>query len=253
MGTVGGGNGGNGSPDGGLPGWGHIVIPDDPSELADEAARVREELRREARRHRWVRRMGWLVDIGPSGRLTVRLSTLLLSMAIFATLASLFTLGYTGTQRGGPLRSDDTPAMPTAQPRAVPALDLLDGDGRAVSLRSHLPAVVLLTEGCDCHELVAATAAAAPPGVSVVVVGRTAPALPTTVVGLDNARPLGDPAGELRSLIGLPPSAPEAGVLLVAGNADIIQALPSVTTIDDFRVGLDRLAGPRQEASSSPT
>jgi hypothetical protein len=256
MGTVGGGDGGNLPPDGGLPGWGPIVIPDDPAELAEEAARVRSELRREARRRRWLHRLRWLVYIGPSGRPTVRLSTLLLSMAIFATLASLFTLGYAGTQRGGPLRSEDAPTMPTAQPLAVPALDLLDSDGRLVSLRSHLPAVILLTEGCDCDELVATTAAttaAVTPHVTVVVVGRTAPELPTSVVGLGNVRPLADPAGELRSMIGIPPASTRAGVVVAAGNADIIKSLPAVTTVDAFRASLDRLVLTSQRASSSPT
>jgi hypothetical protein len=227
------------------------VVPDDPSELAEEAARVREELRHEARRRRWLRRFRWLVPTGPAGRPSMRLPALVLSMAIFATLASIFTLGYAGNQRPGPHRSDDAPGAPAPQPRAVAALDLLDGQGRAVALRSQLPAVILLTEGCTCDELVAATAAATPPGVMVVVVARDASALPAAVAGLDHVRPLGDPAGELRSLVGLPASAAQAGVLVVADNADIQLALPAAPSVDSFRSSLERIGHPDQAPASS--
>ena len=60
MGTMSGGDGGGWPPDE-LPElppeWGTIVIPDDASELAQEATKVRRELRRQVRQRRWRRRL----------------------------------------------------------------------------------------------------------------------------------------------------------------------------------------------------
>ena len=67
MSTLGGSNGDGWPPEGGgqsggLPGlppeWGTVIIPDDPSELADEAVQVRREMRRQARHSAWRRRLG---------------------------------------------------------------------------------------------------------------------------------------------------------------------------------------------------
>ncbi len=63
MGTLRGDNGGGRPPDGGglpdlPPEWGTVVIPDDLTELDDEAAVIRRDFRRQARRNRWRRRFG---------------------------------------------------------------------------------------------------------------------------------------------------------------------------------------------------
>src|SRR5262245_40981798 len=108
MGTLGGGNGDGRSPDNGgqpegLPGlppeWGTIVIPDDPAELAGEADEVRKELGREIRRNRWRRRFG--LAIGPSGETqpSLGLPLLIMSIAILATLTSLFVVAWPGSSR----------------------------------------------------------------------------------------------------------------------------------------------------------
>jgi hypothetical protein len=238
VGTLGGGNG-NGELPGLPPEWGSIVIPDDPADLAEEAAAVRAELRRDRRRpwRRWLRG-----SAGGSGQ-SVRLPALLLTVALFAAFAGLFTLGY-GGRRDGP--ATGTPAVPTAPgdepasaPSRVPALDLIDPAGRAVALRSLLPAVILLTEGCTCADLIIAADLAAPPGTNVVVVARRAPALPTAARA--RVRPLADPAGELRSVAGLPASSERAGALLTTRSSVIIRSVPAVVSVEEFRADLPGL------------
>lgn len=232
----------------GLPGaWGHIVVPDDPSELAAEAARVRAELRR-SRQH--TGRPWWLIGVPAQAgaRVPSRLPALLLTLAIFTIVTGLIAVGYSGRQQPGPGGStgtivsgagaDDAGAGAGAQ--ALPALDLLDQQGRAVSLRALLPAVVLLVDGCDCERFIAAAASATPPDVSVVVVSRHLPdgATPAT----DNVTRLADPAGELRSLLRLSPTAPSAAVVLVSGTAQVEVFLPQATSVEAIRDPLTTLS-----------
>jgi hypothetical protein len=238
VGTLGGGNG-NGELPGLPPEWGSIVIPDDPSELAEESAAVRAQLRRG--RQGWRRRWRGRAVTGRGRGQSVRLPALLLAVALFAAFAGLFTLGY-GVRRSG----TGTPAAPTAPadppataPRAVPALDLLDPGGHAVALRSLLPAIILLTEGCACTELIIAADQAAPPGANVVVVARRVPAVP--LAARSRVRGLADPAGELRSIAGLPASSERAGALLATRSSAIIRAVPSVASIEEFRADLPGL------------
>jgi hypothetical protein len=234
VGTLGGGDAGN--PDGDLPGlpaeWGPIVIPDDLSELGDEVERVRAELR--AKDRPWRRRPG-----SPPGRAQLRLPALILTVALFAAFAGLFTLGYGSRRSASPGAGQDTgpaPAAAPAAPRVVPALDLIDAGGRAVSVRSLLPAVILLVEGCACDDLIIATDLAAPAGTSILVVARAAPRLPAEA--RSRVRPLADPAGELRSVAGLPATADRAGVLLATRSADIIRSVPSAATVETYRTDL---------------
>jgi hypothetical protein len=245
VGTPGGGDAGN--PDGDLPGlpaeWGPIVIPDDLSGLADEVERVRAELRAKDRRQRWRRRQGRSGGSRP-GQAPMRLPALILTVALFAAFAGLFTLGYGSRRSASPGVGQETGPAPTAavEPRVVPALDLLDAGGRAVSVRSLLPAVILLTEGCACEDLIIATDMAAPAGTSVLVVARSVPRLPAEA--RSRVRPLADPAGELRAVAGLPATAARAGVLLATRSADIVRSVPSAATVDAYRSDLaDLLAG----------
>jgi hypothetical protein len=241
MANPGGGDPANGPPDGALPGlppaWGSVVIPDDLTALADEVALVRAELRGEARRRRrrrWTRRF---IRTDRYGRPAVRLPALLLILAVLATLTGLFTLGYGGGRRGGaavpvgPGATQDAPA----RPREVPALDLLDTRGQAVSLRSLLPAVILLTDGCACDALVTDTATAAPSGVNVIVVRRTATPPPTAAGPRVTA--LADPAGELRTMLGLPAGSARAAVLVADAGARIRRTVPTATAPVDLAVG----------------
>jgi hypothetical protein len=241
VGTLGGGNG-NGELPGLPPEWGAIVVPDDPSELAEESAAVRAELRRG---RGWRRLLPGRPVTGRRRGRSVRLPALLLTVALFAAFAGLFTLGY-GVRRPVPGTGAGTPAVPSppgaptaTAPRTVPALDLIDSAGRAVALRSLLPAVILLTEGCTCDELVVAADQAAPPGAYVVVVARRVPAVPAAARA--RVRPLADPAGELRSVAGLPASSQRAGALLATRSFTVIRAVPSMASIEEIRADLPGL------------
>ena len=197
MGTMSGGDGGGWPPDE-LPElppeWGTIVIPDDASELAQEATKVRRELRRQVRQRRWRR---WLHLPPPGPRdndeeaTTLGVPLLVISIAVIATLTSLFAIAWptrqlrpdlrptavastpvagtpgssapAGTATAAPTGPATTAPTGTDTPRAlgVPDVSLIDPDGGTLRLRGALPAVVLLVDGCDCSQLVTATAVAA--------------------------------------------------------------------------------------------
>ncbi|GAB3967749.1 hypothetical protein [Plantactinospora veratri] len=114
---------GDGRPDNGpfdgvpdLPAdWGRIVIPDDPAELAAEAAQIRRELRLRARRDGWRRRLG--LRTTTAGPAPLRLCLLILSVALLATLTSLFAITWPNPQR--PVATGrSTPAAARAARRA---------------------------------------------------------------------------------------------------------------------------------------
>ena len=150
--------------------WGVIVIPDDLSELSDEVEAVRAELRQSDRSDRWRRvfdRPG-LRQLRQLGLALLRAPVLIISMAVLVTVASLFASAWPGPPRQPVVqRTNDDPFG------ALPALDLPADDGHMVPLRAKLPAVILVTDGCDCDRLVAetATAAKARPQLAIVVIG----------------------------------------------------------------------------------
>jgi hypothetical protein len=274
MGTLSGGDGGGWPPDE-LPDlppeWGTIVIPDDAAELADEAGRVRRQLRREAREQRWRRRLHLPPAKPRSGdddATTLGVPLLVISIAVIATLTSLFAIAWpahpqrpdlqptavattpvstpgagSGNPSSGTSGAPDTGTAPTgtATPHALglPDVALLDPAGAPLRLRRALPAVILLVDGCDCARLVAATAAAVAavnPAISTVAVGRRqVPAVAGTPVG--RLRAATDPGGVLRSEV--PGSGPSA--LLVGANAALVRIVPVVSTVDDFRADLTKL------------
>jgi hypothetical protein len=255
MGTVGNGNGGT-PPDGGgrpegvpdlPPEWGTVVIPDDLSELAEETEAIRRDLRRQARRETWGRRLGWPVRRG-STESSLRLPLLIMAVAVLATLTSLFAVTWSGRQPPVPPVARQTASAP-APTRTMPAIDLIDVDGSPVSLRGLLPAAVMLTDGCDCAGLVADTAAAAKPGVTVVTVTKSSapPARASTPrgpgTGAATVRTLADPAGELRGSLqlGTQGTGQVATVLLVARTGDILSTVPAARTVEDIRPDLVRL------------
>ncbi|WP_213453886.1 hypothetical protein [Rhizomonospora bruguierae] len=288
MGSLGGGNGDNWPPDGGgqsegLPGlppeWGQIIIPDDLAALADESAAVRRELRRAAR----VAHLRRLAGLPPPPRPgvppaapSVRLPLIIMVLAVVATLASLFLVTWSGPGR----RS----GVPTTLPHqsgarlAVPRLTLTDDRGDPISLRELLPAVLLLTEGCDCATLVRTTADAAPPGVSVIAIERTPPALATApppfVSGTGGGggvpaapgasapgagpsspgvgptaeppapvRTLVDQSDALRTQLDLPGPGPGAVVLLADREGTLVRTVVAASSVEDYRSDLSRLAG----------
>jgi hypothetical protein len=242
MGTLNGGDGDNRPPDGGgVPGlppeWGPIFVPDDPAELAEEAAQVRRELRREVRQ-RSRRRLPWPFGHRSPGS-AVELAMVLIGIAILATLTSLFALTWPQTPRFTPSTNEAARTVPPPAPRAVPALDLLDASGTAAPLRGLLPAVILMVEDCACADLITATDVAAPPEINVLVVAATPPPLSEGVS--PRVRALGDPAGGLRSLAPTPLRG-TAAVLLVARNADIVHTVPAASSIAPYQTDLAELA-----------
>jgi hypothetical protein len=250
MGTLRG-NGGGSPPDGGdpfdglpdlPPEWGVVVVPNDPGELAEEAAEVRRELRREARNGAWFRLLGLSSPgTGETGLPSVRLPIVIMALAVLAALVSMVALGWhrdiagPGTS-GLPQRTATT--TNGVELRTLPALDLVDSKGGTTSLRSLVPAVILLTDGCECGELIKATAAAAPPGVNVVVVARTSTPRAADVV---RVRSLGDPTAGLRQALG-PTGGGGSVALLVDRSGEVVRAVPGPRTIEAYRADLVALA-----------
>ncbi|AVT36333.1 hypothetical protein [Plantactinospora sp. BB1] len=247
---------GDGRPDNGpfdgvpdLPAdWGRIVIPDDPGELAAEAAQIRRELRLRARRDGWRRRLG--LSTSTAGPAPLRLCLLILSVALLATLTSLFAITWPNPQR--PVATGrSTPGSPSGPTnpaaRALPALDLLGEDGRVVPLRGLLPAVVILIDGCSCEEHLDAAVRAAPPGVAVVAVStrRTVPgARSMPPPGGRPPRYLTDPTSELRAALHLPPANGRPSAVLASRSGQILRTVPELGSPGDYQADLPRLLTP---------
>jgi hypothetical protein len=140
--------------------WGVIVIPDDLSELSDEVASVRAELKLAEHPTRWRRLLSrpGVRRLRRVGIAALRAPVLIISMAVLVTVASLVASAWPGPPRQPAVQrsSDNEDSLDT-----LPALDLLDDHNHSASLRGRLPAVVLITDGCPCDSLIAATIAAA--------------------------------------------------------------------------------------------
>ncbi|KXK58890.1 hypothetical protein AWW66_27275 [Micromonospora rosaria] len=233
--------GGHGSADG-LPDlppeWGRVLVPDDAAALADEAALVRRELRREAARRRWQRRLGG------TGHRVLGLPLLILLVVALTTTAALLAVAWPRPPRGG----DRPTVVPYPSPsglagRPLPAVDLLDADQSPVPLRGLLPAVIILVDACECAAQVAAATAATPPGVHVVLVGPSAaPGDGGTGTGPPPggppARVLTDPSGSLRAFLQVPPRADSATVLLVTRSGVLHRVVQQARTVEDYRADL---------------
>jgi hypothetical protein len=280
MGTQSGGDGGGWTPDE-LPElppeWGTIVIPDDASELAQEATKVRRELRRQERQRRWRRRLH-LPPPRPrtddEEATTLGVPLLVISIAVIATLTSLFAIAWptrqlrpdlrptavastpvagtpgtatpTGTATATPTGAATTAPTGTDKPRAlgVPDVSLIDPDGGTLRLRGALPAVVLLVDGCDCSQLVTATAvavAAVNPMINTVAVGisRIPSVVNAPAAVAAHLRAVVDPGGTLRAEV---PGTGQPSALLVAADSELVRVVPAVSTVDDFRADLAKLS-----------
>ncbi|MEU8084260.1 hypothetical protein AB0B57_11660 [Micromonospora sp. NPDC049101] len=219
-------------PTEGLPGlppeWGRVVVPDDASALASEAAQVRRELRRAAAGHR-------------SGHLALPL--LVLMVAVLTTMAGLLAVAWPRASRGTD-RPTPAPYSPpaTVAGRALPALDLVDAAQEPVPLRGLLPAMIILVDGCPCPERIGEAVTAAPAGVVVITVagGRTVATPPPDRRGV---RALADPAGGLRSFLGQPARPGTLTALLVDRDGVVTRVLPDLGTVDSYRSDLSALAG----------
>lgn len=217
-------------PTDGLPGlppeWGRVVVPDDASALAAEAAQIRRELRR--------------AEGLPGTHRALGLPLLVLLVAILTTLTGLVAVTWPPASRSD--RPTPAPYSPpaTLAGRALPALDLVDASQAPVPLRGLSPAMIILLDGCPCPDRVADALTAAPAGVSVVTVsgGRTVPAPPTN---RPQARALADPAGGLRSFLGQPARPGVATALLVDRTGTVTLVLPDLGPVDTYRGELTAL------------
>jgi hypothetical protein len=250
-------NGGDWSPDGGssddLPDlpeeWGVIVIPDDLSELDDEVEAIRAELRLAGQRTRWqrfaarptVRRLRRVAAAG------LKAPVLIISMAVLVTVASLFASAWPGPPRSP--STQRTTSTTDDRGGSLPALELVGADGQNVPLRAQLPAVVLVTDGCDCAQLVADTTAAVRPDIAVVTVssapppatGITPPTGATPQAQGKTVRALRDPTDELRKNLGLGAPDGTAAALLVDRSGEIIRKVLRTKSVESFRPDLARL------------
>ncbi|MEH1165718.1 hypothetical protein V6V47_10065 [Micromonospora sp. CPCC 205539] len=223
---------GHGPPDG-LPDlppeWGRVVVPDDASALAAEAAQIRRELRRATGR--------------AAGHRALALPLLVLLVAVLTTLAGLLAVTWPRTQRGAD-RPTPAPYAPPASltGQALPAMDLVDAGQTPVPLRGLLPAMIILVDGCTCPDRVTEAVAAAPPGVAVLTVagGRTVAATPPTPGR--TVRALADPTGGLRAFLGQPSRADTATALLVDRTGTVTRVLAELGPAEAYRKDLAALA-----------
>ena len=251
------GDNGGGSPhDGGSPDdlpelpeeWGVIVIPDDLSELADEVRAVRAELAISAPRTRWeqfaarpaARRLRRIASAG------VRAPVLIISMALLVTVASLFASAWPGPARSP--ATQRTANTTNDRGDTLPALELLGPDGKAVALRGQLPAVILLTDGCNCKQLVDDTITAVRPEIAVVTVSAIRPTAGTTPptgaapqrLG-KTVRELRDPTDGLRKHFGLTAPDGTAAAFLVNRGGVIVRKELRIVSILAIKADLARL------------
>ena len=247
-------NGSGWSSDGGSPDdlpdlpeeWGVIVIPDDLSELADEVAAVQAELHLTESPGRW-RRFGPQSRVRRLAAAGVRAPVLIISMAILVTIASLFASAWPGPSR--PPATQRTASTTDTGADTLPALELLGLDGAHVSLRAQLPAVILLTDGCDCAKLVADTTTAVRPEITVVTVtsgsapstGGTPPTGATPQAQGKTVRVLRDPTGSLRTSLHLEAPDGTAAAVLVNPLGEIVRTVKRTATVEDLRPDLARL------------
>lgn len=216
------------------PDWGEV--PDDPAELAHEAEQIRAELAGE----RIPDHPTPSGEAGDRGQPSIGTPLLIMSVAVVITLLSLFAMAWSGS---GAMTGDRAAPGVGAPDTEFPLVTLADPTGRQVALTTQTPMALLLVEECDCQQLIAATAASAPAGVRVVVVGHSPPPAPTNL-GPDDPRPvrLGDPTGLTRTQLELGPPTDTATVLLVDREGQIRQTVPAATSVAQFQGELTNLS-----------
>jgi hypothetical protein len=256
MGTLRGDNGGERPQDGnGLPDlppeWGTVVVPDDASALDDDGVLVRRRFRYELRKRRWRRRLHLrpgrplrLDDDAPG----LAVPLLIMTIAVLATLTSLFAVAWPGQRR--PTTNRPAPAVSAvAASNTVSTARLADvtlaGEGGAARLYDLVPAVVLVVDDCTCAELIAETAGALAStsprlDVPVLVVGLTRPALPSLGAGTAAVRAYADASRALPAAVpGLGGERPSA--VLLGPGPTVVRVVPKVRSVADFRADLERL------------
>jgi hypothetical protein len=161
-------------------------------------------------------------------------------ISILITLSGLAAVTWLRSTRSG--GSPTVIGHPTATPAVLgplPALDLVGTGNTPVSLRSLLPAMIVLVDACACRERVSEAATAAPTGVTVVTVtqGRQAESSP-----VQGVRTLADPAGGLRDYLRLSPHAGTAPALLVNREGTLVRVVPELGPVEAYRDDLVHLA-----------
>lgn len=260
-------NGGERPPEGGglpdlPPEWGTVIIPPDASALEAEAEAIRRQFRREARRRTWRRRFHLTPESRGAETAGLAVPLLIMSIAVLATLTSLFVIAWPG-QQGMSERTPDI-VVTTVAAVAIGDLTFVEPSGARVRLADLSPAVLLLVDGCACAELITATVRAVeqparatqpetpgPPGtsttgpsgapVSVLVVGLTAPSLPSAVAGNVRVRALADPVRALRAAVPGLSSVAGPSAVLVGRTGAVARTLPRVGSVEEFRADLARL------------
>jgi hypothetical protein len=246
MGTLG--NGDGDLPD--LPpGWGPIHIPDDASELAEEAAQVRRELRERVRASRpadgvarvagssFRRRAVAGLATEPA---SLRLPLLIMSAALLAAVVSLFAVAWPGDRRQP--ETENSASTTSTAARTVPALDLIDERGTPVALRALVPAAVLLTDGCACADRAASVLAQAPAGVTVITLTRDGPATPSATSETPLAvRRLRDPGSALHDFLGLEAVPGGVPLVLIGASGEIVRITTAASPLPDLEADLSLL------------
>ena len=222
------------------PEWAALVIPDDCSALAVEAAQVRALLARERRRRRWhwLARLGHWQQYGPSAPL---LGLVLLVAASFASLLVVVL----------PSGSTLAPPAPLARPVVAPGRDggllpdvsLTDPRDEPFRVRDLRPGVVLLVgDTCDCASLISEYShATAEARVRLVVVGdQKVPLLPSD---LARGRVVAatDPAGRLGAALD-PPRGPDPVAVLVQSDGVIYRVSVNARNVVSLRTQLAALS-----------
>ncbi|GAA0738102.1 hypothetical protein Drose_01355 [Dactylosporangium roseum] len=258
MGTLRGDNGGGDRPHegGGLPDlppeWGTIIIPDDPGALDDEGTHIRKQFRRATLRRRWRRRLHLKPE--PVRRTTddspgLAVPLLIMSIAVIATLVSLFAVAWPG-RVPRPVTPHVAPAA-SAPAASLARLSLFDADGTALPVKDLSPAVVLLVEGCSCEHLITSTvnavAAGATPASSparhttVLVVATRLPTLPGGLNEAVRVKAVADPNNSVRAAVPDLTTDRTTAAVLVAPDGTVIRATKAVTSADDFADDLAKL------------
>jgi hypothetical protein len=245
MGTLRGDNGGGERPQegGGLPDlppeWGTIIIPDDAGALDDEGVAIRRQFRRAAIRRRWRRRLHLPAETArrttdDSPGLAIPL--LIMSIAVIATLVSLFAVAWPGRAP----KTAPRVGSPTSAPVAVSlsGVSLQDTDGVPIGLENLAPAVVLVVDGCSCEQLIRSTAdavAAAKSTAKILVVATRPPTLPAGLNAKVTIRSLADPNSSVRASVPALAGDHTTAAVLVDGSGKLVKAVRSVTTPDSFK------------------
>jgi hypothetical protein len=232
--------------------WGVIVIPDDLTELSDEVEAVRAELHTAEPPTRWQQfaRRPMMRRLRRLGAFAVRTPALIISMAVLVTVASLFASAWPGPPRQpATQRTATTTEDPSTK---LPALELIGTNGQMVSLVSRLPAVIVLTDGCACEELINDTVALVKPDTAVIAVSAKAitpstgaavhmPPVQTPQMNGKTVSFLQDPAGGLRRHLDLEEPDGTAAVLLVDKSRKIVRVQRRLASVEEIRPDLARL------------